>query len=167
MNSIPTIPPVYSAANTSRGCKTILVVDDFAPLCDWVADHLTKIGYRVMTANDPVEAHRMIRSDAGSVIDLLLTDLNMPGMRGDKLAAWCLCERPRIRAVLMSSSQYHPGVPGTGCIQKPFSLAQLERVVREALGDNGFSEEKVVKMRPRDEQMDRAHTVYGNAALVA
>lgn len=141
MNGIPTIPPVFTRSAPSRCCNTVFVVDDFAPMCELVARHLSQSGYRVLTANDLAEARRVIRSDAGGTIDLLLTDLKMPGMRGDELADWCIRERPRIRVVFMSSTRERPSFPfAADYIEKPFSLAQLGRTVRDALADQGGSE---------------------------
>ncbi|MDR3406251.1 MAG: response regulator [Chthoniobacter sp.] len=134
MNSIPIIPPVSAAWPATRCCKTVLVVDDFAPMCDLVARHLSASGYRVITANDPVEAQKIICSPAGCLIDLLLTDVNMPAMRGDELAAQCAEVRPRIRVVFMSPrGECMPAKNMAGFIEKPFSLADLGRVVRDAL----------------------------------
>lgn len=60
MNSFPIIPPVSAAWHASRCCKTVLVVDGFAPMCDLVARHLITSGYRVLTANDPMDAQKII-----------------------------------------------------------------------------------------------------------
>ena len=143
MNSTPLLPPVSATWPASRCCQTVLVVDDFAPMCDLVARHLTASGYRVLTANDPVEAEKIISSPAGCLIDLLLTDVNMPGMRGDALAARCAEVRPRARVVFMSSRGACPAnMDWVALIEKPFSLADLGRVVRDALSNRFATVEK-------------------------
>jgi osmotically-inducible protein OsmY len=95
VNTIPTLAPICPLRSASPRSQTVLVVDDFAPVCDLVAWHLFAIGYHVLTAHDPVEAQRMILSATDSEIDLLLTDFELPKMRGDELAEWCGRERPQ------------------------------------------------------------------------
>jgi DNA-binding NtrC family response regulator len=134
VNTIPTLAPICPLRSASPRSQTVLVVDDFAPVCDLVAWHLFAIGYHVLTAHDPVEAQRMILSATDSEIDLLLTDFELPKMRGDTLAEWCVKVRPQTRVLLMSSSlECQRGVGEVGFIEKPFSLEKLSGAVREAL----------------------------------
>lgn len=140
MNSLPTLPPVETLAQTSPRERTVLIVDDFAPLCDLVARHLSSSGYHVLTAHDAVEARRIARSSCGQAIDLLLTDVEMPAMGGDELAEWFTTERPQAHVLLMS---HRPQASGhcrdAGLLQKPFSLDALGTAVRQALGPTARS----------------------------
>lgn len=113
--------------------KTVLVVDDYVPLCSLVARYLSSIGFRVLTASDPIEAQRIVRSETWLEIDLLLTDLEMPRMRGEELARWLSHERPETRVLFMSAERQSLRDVDAVVIEKPFSLATLSAAVREAL----------------------------------
>lgn len=133
MNSIPTLPPACQPRKRCPDAKTILVVEDFEPLCDLVARHLSSSGYHVIAAHDAAEACRMV--EANEQIDLLLTDLNMPGLRGDELAAWFAIEHPTVPIILMSCQPVPlSAVRDIGFLQKPFALCELGAAVRNALG---------------------------------
>lgn len=135
MNSIPTIPPVQQGKR-SPDTKTVLLVEDFIPLNDLVARYLASCGYRVLIAHNAFEARRV--AEAREHIDLLLTDLNMPGLRGDELAGWFATEHPEARIVLMSYQPVMiPAVRDIGFLQKPFTLNELGAAVRIALAPLG------------------------------
>ncbi len=117
----------------SRRPKTVLVVDDHKEICDIVAWYLSAIGFRVLTATNGLGAQQIIRSGTVPEIDLLLTDLEMPDMRGDDLAGCFAKVRPQGRALIMSAngdalSNKEVG----GFLQKPFSLDALDCAVRNA-----------------------------------
>lgn len=134
MNSVPTLPPVGSAGQTPSHLGTVLVVDDFAPLCDWVARHLSVTGYRVLFAYDALEARRILESSAGRGVDLMLVDVEMPAIRGDEPAQWFMQDRPEAEVLFMSHRPVHlPQVCNAGVLQKPFNLAELGTAVRCAL----------------------------------
>lgn len=133
MNAMSLIPPLSTLRSATKHAKTVLVVDDFEPICDLVAWHLSAVGYHVLTANGPEEAQRIVESPAGRNIDLLLTDLEMPGMSGDDLAQWFSTERPNAQVLFMSSWQ--PSYPSeAGVLQKPFSLTSLTVAVKTVFG---------------------------------
>lgn len=134
MNSMPTLPSLHLATRPAGREKTVLIVDDFAPLCDLVARHLSSSGYHVITANDAVEARRIAQSFPGRDIDLLLADSEMPKMTGSELAEWFANERPRAHVLLMSHRPQSLGQHlQAGVLQKPFSLEDLGHAVRMAL----------------------------------
>lgn len=134
MNSIPALRPYCSSPSGSRGGRTVLVVDDSAPICDLVAWHLSVIGFPVITTNDPLEAQDIIRSAAGAGIALLLTDMEMPNMSGNELADWCTQARPAIKVVYMSADPKSLRGKGAAvCLEKPFSLAKLSGAIQDAL----------------------------------
>ena len=135
MNAMPMLPSVSFPPHGVARQKTVLIVDNFAPLCDLVARHLSSVGYRVLTAYSGAEAQSIARSSHVSAIDLLLTDLEMPGMRGNQLAEWFSSEYPQTPVLFMST--WYDAVPYPAeahFLPKPFSLAQLGSAVREALG---------------------------------
>jgi len=135
MNAMPAIPPLPTFRPGLKRAKTVLVVDDFAPICDLVARHLAAIGYQVLTANRTEDAQQIIRSRPIGEIDLLLTDADLKEPEGGELAAWFSTERPNAPVVLMSSAQQHRAAAGEmALLQKPFTLSALSATVREALG---------------------------------
>jgi CheY-like chemotaxis protein len=86
----------------TRGNKSvILVVEDEPLVADIAARILEDEGYRVLTAQSGQEALDLSRAYEGA-IDLMLTDVMMPGMRGTELAKKLLMERPAMKVVYMS-----------------------------------------------------------------
>ena len=95
-------------------------------------------GYRVHGVGDPAEAERVAREIEGGP-DLLLTDVVMPQVSGQELAARLTALRPGLRVLFMSGysdrAVYRHGVldPGTAFIEKPFTERTLTCRVREVL----------------------------------
>ncbi|KAF1079199.1 MAG: hypothetical protein GQF41_4502 [Candidatus Rifleibacterium amylolyticum] len=127
-----------AAEKISRGNETILVVEDDASVLNLVKMMLENCGYRVLGALTPEEAMR-ITKEMSCNIDLLLTDVVMPGMTGKSLAdELCAC-CPKLRCLFMSG--YTGNVVmrqglingGTNFIHKPFSLQQMATRVRDVL----------------------------------
>lgn len=89
-------------------------------------------------APNGAEALRMAR-ESHDRIDLLVTDLVMPGMSGSQLARELASERPEIRQLFISGHSEHVGLrnqalnSGASFLEKPFSLAAFGRKLREAL----------------------------------
>lgn len=120
------------------GNETILLVEDEQSVRAVTSEILQSNGYTVIESRDGVEALRDFERH-GSTIDLLLTDVVMPRMRGPELADRLLDLQPELMVIYMSG--YHEeaylgqGVGGEGAtlIQKPFSPESLARRIREAL----------------------------------
>ena len=83
------------------GNEKILFVDDEASLVKMVKRSLEIQGYQVETKSDPVEALKLVRSDPDR-FDLIITDMTMPNMTGDKLAKEILRIRPEMPIILCS-----------------------------------------------------------------
>lgn len=113
--------------------ETILVVDDHPDLRLVVSLFLQQCGYRVLTANHGEHARKIARESAH--IDLLLTDIEMPGMPGDELADWFHINRPRTAVVFMSGNSMHlRRLEPCYFVEKPFiHLETLLNAIREAL----------------------------------
>ena len=98
-------------------------------------------GYTVRAAVTPVEAIRLAKEHQGE-IDLLVTDVVMPGMNGRDLAKTLMSLYPRLKRLFMSGYTAnviaHHGVLDEGVyfIQKPFSIDDLSAKVRESLDGN-------------------------------
>jgi two-component system cell cycle sensor histidine kinase/response regulator CckA len=117
------------------GSENILLVEDEDGVRAVLQRILAGRGYRVLAATGAGEALEVARRTRGG-IDLLLTDITMPRMKGPELAAALLAEQPRMRVLYMSG--YSEGTLATGdgapiCLQKPFSAQTLARTVRAVL----------------------------------
>ena len=93
---------------------------------------LRRAGYTVISASSGPDALERARAHCGS-IDLLLTDVVMPGMTGQELIRELTAERPQLQVVFMSG--YHQGAPidPRRFVAKPFERATLLTTVAEVL----------------------------------
>jgi PAS domain S-box-containing protein len=121
-----------------RGHETVLIVDDDRLVRLSVHHYLEGLGYRVVEATDPSDALRLSR-EHGNELELLLTDVVMPGIGGRSLAERVRGLHPEIGVLFMSA---HPTEellargslePGDDVLHKPFGQSQLAVAVRRAL----------------------------------
>jgi PAS domain S-box-containing protein len=120
------------------GTETVLVVEDEEAVRHLVCRVLRAKGYRVLEAPH-AEAALLLAGTTRTPIDLLLTDMVMPGMGGSALAAELTASRPSLRVLFITG--YAPEaverrgelVDAGGLLEKPFSADQLARKVREVL----------------------------------
>jgi CheY-like chemotaxis protein len=127
------------AAERSRsGQGAILLVEDQEAVRSLVSRVLQLAGYRVIEACGGEQALALMDSQSGCV-DLLITDVLMPGMSGSKLAARLTACYKGLRVLFISGHAtgeiVHEGIlnPGVAFLQKPFSPAQLTARVAEIL----------------------------------
>ena len=115
-----------------EGLETILLVEDEEALRVATGEFLRSKGYMVLMASDGAEAMRICQLHTGD-IDLILTDIVMPGMNGVEVAKAVRARYPEIR-VLYMSGYINRSVDGLGVgavlLQKPFGLAVLASKVR-------------------------------------
>ena len=129
------------SVSASGGHETILLVEDEPAILEMATTMLEGQGYTVRAAATPGEAMRLAREHKGQ-IDLLVTDVVMPGMNGRDLAKTLLSLYPRLKRLFMSGYTAnviaHRGVLDEGVyfIQKPFSIDELSTKVRESLDGN-------------------------------
>jgi CheY-like chemotaxis protein len=128
--TLDTEPIGLAAAHSSGG--TVLVVDDDEDLRRMVERVLRRAGYTVMTAVSGIDALTRARGFRGD-IDLVLTDIVMPGMTGQDLVRELAADRPRLEVIFMSG--YHPAVPidVRRFVAKPFDRDTLLNAVAEIL----------------------------------
>ncbi len=126
------------SAETAFSGETVLVVEDAEPLRGLICEALSTSGCKVLSAPDGQKASRIVSEQKGE-IDLLLTDVIMPGMSGPALAKQVRSLRPQTKILYMSgySGEFLPEMltPGVSFIQKPFTLADLARKIRKMLAD--------------------------------
>jgi two-component system cell cycle sensor histidine kinase/response regulator CckA len=97
-------------------------------------------GYRVLEASDPAEALRIMGDQ--KQVDLLVTDIVMPGMSGPALAERLIAEWPELKVLYITgyaeeAIQRQGAFPvGGALLEKPFTAQQLATYVRQALGDS-------------------------------
>jgi signal transduction histidine kinase len=132
-------PPVPSPPmEPLEGSETVLLVEDEEIVRNLGVRILAELGYRVMHAGNGDEAMELARGH-GERIDLLLTDVVMPGMSGSELANRLTRTRPETKVLFTSGytedAIVHHGVldEGVSFIGKPYSPSALARKVREAL----------------------------------
>jgi CheY-like chemotaxis protein len=130
--------PRPAQAPIHPGDETILLVEDEPEVRSLVQRILKTQGYTVVTAANPDEAIAVAREFKGT-IQVMVTDVVMPGMSGLQLAARLMPMRPNMRVLFVSGYTHdaigHHGVldPGTAFLQKPFTPNALARKVREVL----------------------------------
>ncbi|MGC8827222.1 MAG: PAS domain-containing hybrid sensor histidine kinase/response regulator [Anaerolineae bacterium] len=126
------------------GSETILVVDDEDSIRSLLTRSLPAYGYRILTAQDGLEALEIYRRQ-GSEIDLVLLDLSMPGVSGREVLAQLLEMAPQARVLIASGyaagSQAVQGLLEAGArgyITKPYQLDELLRAIRQTLDTGWF-----------------------------
>ncbi|MFI5118901.1 MAG: PAS domain S-box protein [Thermoanaerobaculia bacterium] len=120
------------------GTETILLVEDEESVRRLASLLLERSGDRLLVAASAEEALETARGFAGP-IDLLLTDVVLPGLNGRRLADLLAPERPSMKVVFASGYFDDRGIlePGSDFIQKPFNPETLARSVRRALDRKG------------------------------
>jgi len=119
--------------------ETVLIAEDEPTLLDMTAKMLQRQGYTVLCARTPLEAMHLAGEHAGK-IKLLITDVVMPGMNGQQLAAKITAQHA-MKCLFMSGYTSdiisHHGVMDSGVafIQKPFTKMELALKVRTLLDD--------------------------------
>ena len=121
------------------GCETVLLVEDEDSVRELVRVTLASRGYKVLEAEDG-ESGLRVANETRESIDLLVTDVVMPGMGGRELAKRLIALRPGISVLYLSGytedavvTQQGALGPGAAFLQKPFTLQNLAKKVREVL----------------------------------
>jgi two-component system, cell cycle sensor histidine kinase and response regulator CckA len=137
------LPPTPPQPATCRDGGTILLVEDDPALCALAQRVLTGVGYVVLAAPNGADALALSETYAGA-IDLVATDVVMPGMSGSALVERLIRARPDLKILYMSGytddDVVRRGIDGIASrfLQKPFTPEVLLRHVREALMGEGL-----------------------------
>jgi PAS domain S-box-containing protein len=132
------LSPAKSQPNDAGGCETVLLVEDEESVRELVRLTLASRGYHVLEAENG-ECGLRIAESFKEHIDILITDVVMPGIGGRELARKLLLLRPGISVLYLSGYTEDAVVtrgalgPRTAFLQKPFTLQNLAKKVREVL----------------------------------
>ena len=137
-NVQPLIPQRESTAALPQGSEVVLVVEDDPLIRELLREVLASLGYQVIEAGSGTEALQKAASQKER-IDLLLTDVVMPGMNGRELADALRRERPGLRILYLSGYTQdiliRQGVleRGAALVQKPLTTGILAQTIRRVL----------------------------------
>jgi len=137
---IETLPQFPVVPETIVGRKTVLVVEDEREVRELACEFLNSAGYSVLTAEDGLEALDIVKR-FGNSINVVLTDIVMPKMRGPALAKRLKTLLPHLKIVFMTG-YLEKSAPGDDFLQdafflqKPFSRESLVGQVGESLKDS-------------------------------
>jgi two-component system cell cycle sensor histidine kinase/response regulator CckA len=117
---------------------TVLLVDDDDSVRAAVTRILSGHGYTILQAEHGADALRLAAAHPGQ-IDLLVTDMYMPGLRGPEIMEKMVSSRPGMAVLFMSGYADEDVVrsgllPGAQLLRKPFTVEELNEAVRQALG---------------------------------
>ena len=125
-----------SIQQSMRGHETILLVEDDSSVRELVRDELRKLGYRVFEARNGLEACLVGTQQLGE-LQLLLTDVVMPGMGGTELAQHLRVIKPDLKLLFISGYTDDIGIgagdPASAYLQKPFTPEALAKTIRDLL----------------------------------
>jgi two-component system cell cycle sensor histidine kinase/response regulator CckA len=130
---------ISSYAEVPRGTETVLLAEDEADVRELAKEFLVAAGYTVIEARNGQEALKLA-AERGEEIDLLVSDLVMPGMTGQQLAALLQQQDPALRVIFMSGYSEHAAAEAAQAgstvriLTKPFNRMALLRTIREVLG---------------------------------
>lgn len=139
-DSRETDPRTEETLYTSQGCESILLVDDEPTITKVGQRMLEDAGYEVMVANQACDALDLF-TKAPENFDLVMTDLTMPGMNGDKLAEKILEIRPDMPVVLCSGYQNKHVMDAQmkqlwhAFVQKPIQREMFINTIRNVLDE--------------------------------
>ncbi|RYG30122.1 MAG: response regulator, partial [Burkholderiales bacterium] len=129
--------PDNSAAEELGSGKTVLVVEDDPQVRMLILEVLRDLQYRAIEASDPEQALSALRSQ--NHVDLMVSDVGLPGMNGRQLAEIARSSRPNLKILFMTGYAAEAAVrseflePGMEMMMKPFQLEGLTAKIREML----------------------------------
>jgi two-component system cell cycle sensor histidine kinase/response regulator CckA len=126
-------------AEVPRGTETVLLAEDENDVRELAREFLEAAGYTVIEARNGQEALKLA-AERSDEIDLLVSDLVMPGMTGQQLAALLQQQDASLRVIFMSGYSEHAAAEAAQAgssvriLTKPFNRMALLRTIREVLG---------------------------------
>ncbi|MCP2021086.1 UNVERIFIED_ORG: PAS domain S-box-containing protein [Pseudomonas reinekei] len=132
------LSPVVGEAPAAIAGETVMLVEDDAAVRMLVLDLLRELGYRAHEAEDAKDALPVLESDLR--VDLLVTDVGLPGMNGRQLAEIARQHRPELKVLFMTGyaeiASERQGFleEGMDMVTKPFSIDLLANKIRTMIG---------------------------------
>ena len=142
--------PPLEKPKLPRGRETILLVDDESTLIEVGRQTLEMLGYKVLTCQDGVEALKRFRQSP-QAIDLVISDVNMPRMAGDKLAEQLMQIRPDLPIILYTgfssklSKKSAADIGVKALLTKPLIVEELAAVTRNVLDEAARTSNSAMK----------------------
>lgn len=136
--SPPRLPAASASAGADAGIETILLVEDDKALLELISHTLRERGYTVLEASTGNEAVEIAKAESDN-IDLLITDVVMPGTSGPQVADYVVGLNPNVKVLYMSGYPEFAAKTqellkdGRQFLQKPHTLTDLVKRVRGAL----------------------------------
>jgi two-component system, cell cycle sensor histidine kinase and response regulator CckA len=133
------VDPAMETMPSPAGLQTILIVEDEPSLRALLADYVRERGYRVLEADSATEAIAVVCNEK---LNLLVTDIVMPGGSGQDLASTMSLSHPGLGIIFMSgyadnvALQEAASQPGVFFVPKPFTLKHMLEKIREALASS-------------------------------
>ena len=124
-------------AHRAEAGETVLVVEDETAVRDLVVDVLGELGYQAIEAVDGPSGLRLLQSETH--LDLLITDVGLPGLNGRQLADAARALRPDLKVLFMTGYAENATVangfldPGMAMITKPFAIEALATRIRDMI----------------------------------
>jgi PAS domain S-box-containing protein len=129
--------PGLTEEHRSEHGEVVLVVEDETAVRDLVVDVLEELGYRAVQASDGPSGLKLLQSEMR--IDLLVTDVGLPGLNGRQLADHARERRPGLKVLFMTGYAENATIangflePGMQMITKPFAIEALATRIREMI----------------------------------
>ncbi|RKH17632.1 PAS domain S-box protein [Corallococcus sp. CA047B] len=130
-------PRALTDAHVAEAGETVLVVEDEEVIRALIVEVLRELGYRALEAGDGVEGLRLLRS--APRLDLLVTDMGLPGLNGRQLADAGRAARPGLKVLFMTGYAENAAVssgflePGMAMMTKPFVMEALATRIRDMI----------------------------------
>ncbi|RKH68543.1 PAS domain-containing hybrid sensor histidine kinase/response regulator [Corallococcus llansteffanensis] len=130
-------PGGLTDAHVAEAGETVLVVEDEEVIRALIVEVLRELGYRALEAGDGTEGLRLLRSTPR--LDLLVTDMGLPGLNGRQLAEVGRSERPGLKVLFMTGYAENAAVasgflePGMAMMTKPFAMEALATRIRDMI----------------------------------
>ncbi len=153
-------PPTKKSERLPTGSERILLIDDEMFIVETCVQLLERLGYRVQGRTDPLDALALFSRDPFA-FDLVITDMTMPHMTGDRLSEKILAIRPDMPILLCTGFSHKIDADTVaklgvrGYLEKPMNRMELALAIRKAL--DGSSEERPVSS-PSASPPRRAHS---------
>jgi CheY-like chemotaxis protein len=125
-------------AHRAEAGEVVLVIEDEATVRDLVVDVLGELGYRAVEAADGPSGLKLLQS--GMHLDLLITDIGLPGLNGRQVVDAARPLRPDLKVLFMTGYAENATIangylePGMEMITKPFAIEALATRIRDMIG---------------------------------